>query len=236
MDAEEVIDVSDNFNVTAVPFLVLRRGEQVLETVSGSDATKVRTAIEKHAKSSGTDGFNGTSTTPSSNSTGAKNTSPYAPTPQDPATAPEVSSGEVKEDKEALHKRLSSLVKAAPVMLFMKGTPSAPQCGFSRQLVALLRENSVKYGFFNILADDEVRQGLKEFADWPTFPQLWVEGELVGGLDIVGPHIIFCLHITMLILRQVKEELSNDPEFLKPFSVAKSAAASIQPPPVSGSA
>jgi Grx4 family monothiol glutaredoxin len=69
----------------------------------------------------------------------------------------------------------------------MKGTPSAPQCGFSRQLVALLRENSVKYGFFNILADDEVRQGLKEFADWPTFPQLWVEGELVGGLDIVCP-------------------------------------------------
>jgi glutaredoxin-related protein len=52
--------------------------------------------------------------------------------------------------------------------------------------VAILRENSVKYGFFNILADDEVRQGLKEFADWPTFPQLWVDGELVGGLDIVS--------------------------------------------------
>jgi glutaredoxin-related protein len=57
---------------------------------------------------------------------------------------------------------------------------------FYRQLVALLRENSVKYGFFNILADDDVRQGLKEFADWPTFPQLWVDGELVGGLDIVS--------------------------------------------------
>lgn len=56
----------------------------------------------------------------------------------------------------------------------------------SRQLVALLRERSVRYGFFNILADDEVRQGLKEFADWPTFPQLWVDGELVGGLDIVS--------------------------------------------------
>jgi Grx4 family monothiol glutaredoxin len=68
----------------------------------------------------------------------------------------------------------------------MKGTPSSPQCGFSRQLVALLRENGVRYGFFNILADDEVRQGLKEFADWPTFPQLWVDGELVGGLDIVN--------------------------------------------------
>lgn len=92
-------------------------------------------------------------------------------------------------------------------MLFMKGTPSAPQCGFSRQLVALLRENSVKYGFFNILADDEVRQGLKEFADWPTFPQLWMDGELVGGLDIV------------------KEEAGNDPDFFKAYSVAKPATA-----------
>ncbi|PMD56347.1 monothiol glutaredoxin-like protein-3 [Hyaloscypha bicolor E] len=209
MDAEEVIDVSDNFNVTAVPFLVLRRGDRVLETVSGSDATKVRTAIEKHAKSSGTGAVNGASITTSASATGANNLSTYAPTPQDPVTAPELSSSEVKEDKEALHKRLSSLVKAAPVMLFMKGTPSAPQCGFSRQLVALLRENSVKYGFFNILADDEVRQGLKEYADWPTFPQLWVEGELVGGLDIV------------------KEEISNDPEFLKPFSVAKTPSAPV---------
>ena len=82
-------------------------------------------------------------------------------------------------------------------MLFMKGTPAAPQCGFSRQLVALLRERGVRYGFFNILADDEVRQGLKTFSDWPTFPQLYVEGELTGGLDIV------------------KEEIEANPDFLK---------------------
>jgi len=186
MDAEEVIDVSDAFDVTAVPFLVLRRGSQVLETVSGSDATKVRTAIENHAKAPKSAPTNGVSNAPASSENVVKNLSSYAPTASDPATAPEYSSGAAKEDKEELHKRLSSLVKAAPVMLFMKGTPSAPQCGFSRQLVALLRENSVKYGFFNILADDEVRQGLKEFADWPTFPQLWVDGDLVGGLDIVS--------------------------------------------------
>jgi Grx4 family monothiol glutaredoxin len=71
-------------------------------------------------------------------------------------------------------------------MLFMKGTPSAPQCGFSRQTVSLLREKGVRYGFFNILADDEVRQGLKEYSEWPTFPQVYVGGELVGGLDIVS--------------------------------------------------
>ncbi|KAL2066594.1 hypothetical protein VTL71DRAFT_2665 [Oculimacula yallundae] len=215
LDAEDVPDISDSFDVTAVPFLVLQRNNQVLETVSGSDAMKVRAAIEKHANapssSTGT-AINGAAVSPANNGATAKNLSTYAPTPQDPATAPELSSAEIKEDKESLHKRLSSLVKAAPVMLFMKGTPSAPQCGFSRQLVALLRENSVKYGFFNILADDEVRQGLKEFADWPTFPQLWVAGDLVGGLDIV------------------KEEMSNDPEFLKAYSVAKVApAASTQP-------
>ncbi|KAI9053869.1 hypothetical protein LZ554_002816 [Drepanopeziza brunnea f. sp. 'monogermtubi'] len=208
LDAEDVPDVSDSFDVTAVPFLVLQRNGQVLETVSGSDAMKVRAAIEKHASSTtAPTTANGAAHTLSNNGTNAKNVSSYAPTPQDSATAPEIPSAEIKEDKEALHNRLSSLVKAAPVMLFMKGTPSAPQCGFSRQLVALLRENSVKYGFFNILADDEVRQGLKEFADWPTFPQLWVDGELVGGLDIV------------------KEEMGNDPDFLKPYSVVKSTPA-----------
>jgi len=204
MNAEEVIEVSDSFEVTAVPYLVLSRNKQVLETVSGSDATKVRAAIEKHEKSAPATGSNGTTPTPTSGKE-AKNLSNYAPTPSDPATAPQYSSSAVKETKEDLHERLTNLVKAAPVMLFMKGTPSSPQCGFSRQLVAILRENSVKYGFFNILADDEVRQGLKEFADWPTFPQLWVDGELVGGLDIV------------------KEEISNDAEFLKAYSVSKSS-------------
>jgi Grx4 family monothiol glutaredoxin len=98
----------------------------------------------------------------------------------------EYSGAEQENSKEELHKRLEGLVKAAPVMLFMKGTPSAPQCGFSRQTVALLRERSIRYGFFNILADDDVRQGLKEYSEWPTFPQLYVDGELVGGLDIVS--------------------------------------------------
>lgn len=189
MDAEEVIEVSDAYEVTAVPFLVLTRNNQVLETVSGSDAAKVRSAIEKHANAPPTSGAsNGVSTASTNGGTAAqatKNLSQYTPAPQDPSTAPEYTSGEKKETKEELHTRLATLVKAAPVMLFMKGTPSAPQCGFSRQTVALLREKSVKYGFFNILADDDVRQGLKEFADWPTFPQLWVDGELVGGLDIV---------------------------------------------------
>jgi len=182
INAEEVVEVSDAFDVTAVPYLILTQNNEILEAVSGSDATKVRAAIEKYAKISRGAVSGGSTNT----DVASKNLSVYAPTPSDPATAPQYSSDEVEQNKEDLHERLSKLVKAAQVMLFMKGTPSAPQCGFSRQLVAILRENSVKYGFFNILADDEVRQGLKKFADWPTFPQLWVDGDLVGGLDIVS--------------------------------------------------
>lgn len=212
INAEDVMDVSDSFEVTAVPYLVLSRNNQTLETVSGSDATKVRAAIEKHAKATGAGAAtNGITTTTVNGAAVAKNMSNYAPSAPEPATASQYISAEVKEDKAALHERLSTLVKAAPVMLFMKGTPSAPQCGFSRQLVALLREKSVKYGFFNILADDDVRQGLKEYADWPTFPQLWVDGDLVGGLDIV------------------KEEMSNDADFLKAYSVAKTTSGPAGP-------
>ncbi|EOA88758.1 glutaredoxin [Exserohilum turcicum] len=204
LNAEELPEVSEAYDVTAVPYIVLQKGGKVMETVSGSDASKVRAAVEKYAGAG-----SGQSTLPpaqtvtrpqeSSDSAG-KNLAGYTPSAQDPKTAPEHTAGEQQTSKEELHQRLSELVKAAPVMLFMKGTPSAPQCGFSRQTVSILREKSIRYGFFNILADDEVRQGLKEFADWPTFPQLWAEGELVGGLDIV------------------KEEFENDPQFLSQYS------------------
>ena len=70
-------------------------------------------------------------------------------------------------------------------MLFMKGIPSSPKCGFSRQIVDILDSFNVSYDAFNILEDDEVRQGLKVYSDWPTYPQLYVEGDLVGGLDII---------------------------------------------------
>lgn len=191
LDAEELSDISEEYDVTAVPFIVLEKGGQRVETISGSDSAKVRALVEKHAGKSGSVGQAGLPpaqqvTKPANEPTqdGAKNLSAYTPGPTDPATAPEFSSEE--KSKEETFKRLEGLVKAAPVMLFMKGTPSAPQCGFSRQTVALLRERSIRYGFFNILADDEVRQGLKEYSEWPTFPQLYADGELVGGLDIVS--------------------------------------------------
>ena len=86
---------------------------------------------------------------------------------------------------ESLNDRLGKLIKRHDCMLFMKGLPSAPKCGFSRKIVELLEKEGVSYDAFNILEDEEVRQGLKEFSNWPTYPQLYVKGDLVGGLDIV---------------------------------------------------
>ncbi|KAE8590276.1 hypothetical protein XENTR_v10018003 [Xenopus tropicalis] len=87
--------------------------------------------------------------------------------------------------KEDLNGRLKKLINAAPCMLFMKGSPQEPRCGFSRQIVALLNDQKVQFSSFDILSDEEVRQGLKTFSNWPTYPQFYVKGELVGGLDIV---------------------------------------------------
>ncbi|KAH3707732.1 glutaredoxin-3-like [Dreissena polymorpha] len=87
--------------------------------------------------------------------------------------------------KEDLNSRLKRLINTEEVMLFMKGNPSEPKCGFSRQIVQILNENNVKFGSFDILADEEVRQGLKTYSNWPTYPQLYSKGELLGGLDIV---------------------------------------------------
>ena len=71
------------------------------------------------------------------------------------------------------------------VVLFMKGTPVFPQCGFSAQMVQILDHLGVTYKDVNVLASDEIRQGIKDFSDWPTIPQLYVKGEFVGGCDIV---------------------------------------------------
>lgn len=222
IDAENLPDVSESYDVTSVPYIVLQKDGKTLEAIGGSDAAKVRATVEKYASTKSSGGKAGlppalSATAPAQPNGATKDLSQYAPEKSDPATAPQYSSDAMTSSKEELDARLSNLVKAAPVMLFMKGTPSAPQCGFSRQLVSILRENGVKYGFFNILADDEVRQGLKEFSEWPTFPQLYTRGDLVGGLDIVSAlEIIFA---DLLTLWQVKEELDSDPDFFKDFSV-----------------
>lgn len=81
--------------------------------------------------------------------------------------------------------RIADTVNANAVVLFMKGTPLFPQCGFSSRAVAILEHVGVDYASVDVLQDQAIRQGIKEYSDWPTIPQLYVKGEFVGGSDIL---------------------------------------------------
>ncbi|HKL70324.1 Grx4 family monothiol glutaredoxin [Salibaculum sp.] len=81
--------------------------------------------------------------------------------------------------------RIDETVKANDVVLYMKGTKSMPQCGFSQRVAGVLNFMGVEFTDINVLADDDIRQGIKDYADWPTIPQLYVKGEFVGGCDII---------------------------------------------------
>jgi monothiol glutaredoxin len=83
------------------------------------------------------------------------------------------------------HTRIAEIVQASNVVLFMKGTPLFPQCGFSSRAIAILDHLGVEYSTVDVLQDQDVRQGIKSYSDWPTIPQLYVKGEFVGGSDIM---------------------------------------------------
>ena len=84
-----------------------------------------------------------------------------------------------------IHDQIKNVVDTNDVVLFMKGTPQMPQCGFSGQVVQILDYLGVPYTGVNVLADGELREGIKSFTNWPTIPQLYVKGEFVGGCDII---------------------------------------------------
>jgi len=144
--------------VLSVPFFVFLRQGAVIDQLEGVNIPSLNEKIAKYSKESAA----------------LASSSPVSATTS--STAP---------GKAALHARLEKLVNFAPVMLFMKGTPDVPKCGFSSKAVALLKQDDVQFSSFDILSDEEVRTGLKEFSNWPTFPQLYIDGKLVGGLDIL---------------------------------------------------
>ncbi len=86
---------------------------------------------------------------------------------------------------DATHQRISEIVNGSDVVLFMKGTPYFPQCGFSSKAIAILEHVGVEFASVDVLQDPEVRSGIKAFSDWPTIPQLYVKGEFIGGSDIM---------------------------------------------------
>lgn len=181
INADDHADISDLFEVSSVPYTILIRNSTILKELSGANPKELVAALNQ---------FSGEKQKSSEGDAAAATTNAAAATATEPKDAAEPLPEEVNE-------RLKKLTSAASVMLFMKGSPSSPQCGFSRQLVAILREHQVRFGFFDILKDDTVRQGLKTFSDWPTFPQLYINGEFQGGLDII------------------KESLEDDPDFFQ---------------------
>lgn len=142
--------------------IFVHQGHTLLGRVSGADAANLTTLVSKHVRPQAS-------------------IAPQSFTNEKPA-APEE---EKVETQEELNARLVKLMTQDKVVLFMKGVPDAPRCGFSRKISALLRDQKIPFTHFDILSDESVRSGLKVLNNWPTFPQLIINGELVGGLDIV---------------------------------------------------
>lgn len=84
-----------------------------------------------------------------------------------------------------LKQYIEKLIKSQKVFLFMKGTPEQPACGFSMRVMQILKSLNVKFGSFDVYSDESIRQGIKEYANWPTLPQLYINGNFIGGCDIV---------------------------------------------------
>lgn len=168
IEAEANQEISESFDIESVPSFLLLRGHTLLARIVGADARALTDAIAKHVGPAGGSGATPTATPPLSQTDKAPATGTSAP-----------------ETPEETERRLRGLMGQSTVVLFMKGSPEAPRCGFSRKISSLLREKDIEFSHFDILTDESVRQGLKKLNDWPTFPQLIVKGELVGGLDIV---------------------------------------------------
>jgi len=157
VEAEEQEDIAESFGVDAVPFIVLLRGHEKLGDVRGGDEPGLKQMVDK---------FLGK---------GAPTIREY----------PDIHAAEEKDSEAALLERMHRLMKQSRVVLFMKGDPENPRCGYSRKAVHILRQSEVEFTHFDILQDEDVRQGLKELNKWPTFPQFIVNGEFIGGLDVV---------------------------------------------------
>ena len=154
------------YNVTTVPtFVFLNADGSILDRIDGGE--DVSRVTQCYARLSG-----------ASSTTQTLASGPTASQEQDHDTSPQ-------QSQQSLNDRLKALINSSPIVIFQKGTPTAPKCGFSRQAIEMLNDANVSFGYFNILEDDDVRQGLKAYSDWPTYPQLYVNGVLVGGLDIM---------------------------------------------------
>lgn len=176
IEAENVPDCSEKYGITVVPSFVALNGNNVmgdkLEGANPKDLSRLVAQLQEHVD----DG---------SVSSPAPPVSVFVtPEPVSVSTT-SVPAPEPKVDTEELVARIKTIIGQSKVVLFMKGEPTAPRCGFSRQMCEILKENEVEFAHFDILTDQDIRSQLKLYSDWPTYPQLYVNGEFTGGLDII---------------------------------------------------
>lgn len=177
VEAEEQPDISEAYSVSAVPYFVFFKDGKQVDTLEGADPSSLANKVAKVAGSIKGD----EAAAPASLGLAAGPTVLEAVRDNNALSAA-VSSDDIDRD---LKKRLEQLISSHPVMLFMKGSPEEPKCGFSKKVVETLNKENVKFGSFDILEDQVVREGLKKLSNWPTYPQLYCKGDLLGGSDIV---------------------------------------------------
>lgn len=175
VEAETVPNICQEYNVTVVPtFVLLHSDNRVFERIEGVDdvpkltqaVSDLRQAPSRKSKQNSMDST-GNSIHNNDNNNEIQNTNN-------------------ENEADLLNKKIQNIIHSSPVVLVMKGTPSQPKCGFSRQAAEMLASNKIQpFATFDILTNPAVRQGLKVFCDWPTYPMLFVKGELLGGLDIM---------------------------------------------------
>lgn len=196
VDADINNEIVELFDVSIVPYFIFIQNGRVLEELSGDDPKKFVQILDQYLCISSTLFLNAQQGDNVNNHHHFHNSDSEDSVVSQYTAESEYTDEEINgQNEEKFDKKLSKLVQAAPVMVFLKGSPSEPKCGYSRQMVKILRENKIRFGFFDILRDDNVRKNMKRFSDWPTFPQLYINGEFQGGLDIV------------------KETLEDDPEY-----------------------
>ncbi|KAK3016449.1 hypothetical protein RJ639_007804 [Escallonia herrerae] len=178
VEAEEQPEISEAYSVSAVPYFVFFKDGKVVDTLEGADPSTLANKVSKVAGIV----YPGEPAAPASLGMAA---GPTVLESVKSANQNGPSHPERQVRKDELKKRLQQLVNSHPVMLFMKGNPDEPKCGFSQKVVEILKDENVEFGSFDILSDIEVREGLKKFSNWPTYPQLYCKGELLGGSDIV---------------------------------------------------
>ncbi|SNX86231.1 probable glutaredoxin [Melanopsichium pennsylvanicum] len=194
IEAESLPDVSESFDIEAVPSFVLLRGHTLLSRISGANASALSAAVATHVASTRANGTGSVSKTSAAPRAASDVYDAFNSSRNNAATAyadeeDDVQDDVVPETEEEIFARCKKLMEQSTVMLFMKGDPDTPRCGFSQKTVNLLRQEKVDFGHYDILKDENVRQGLKKLNEWPTFPQIIVNGELIGGLDILKESI-----------------------------------------------